>query len=92
MVPWITDGEALLIGLCDGKLDEELSWEEIAGHFIGRTLWECRRCYKILRPKPKEEAAKEKPWTADAEKRLVDMREKKGMAWNDLGRWFPGRT
>jgi len=68
-----------------------LSWEEIAGHFIGRTLWEYRRCYKILRPKPKK-AAKEKLQTADKEKHLIDICKKKDMAWNDLRRWFLGRT
>ena len=79
MVLQIADNEALLISLCDGKLNKELLWEEIAGHFIGRTLQEYRRCYKILRPKPKEEAVKEKPQTANEEKCLMDMREEKGM-------------
>ena len=61
-------------------------WEEIARHFIGRTLWKRRRYYKILRPKLKEEAIKEKLWTANKEKRLIDIRKEKGIAWNNFGR------
>ena len=74
------------------KLNKELLQEEIARHFIGRILQECSRYYKILRPKPKEEAVKEKLQTANKEKRLIDIYKKKGIAQNNLRRWFLGRT
>ena len=67
-----------------------MSWEETTVYFTGRTPGECRRRYKILRPQPKE-AAKEETWTADKKERLVDLREKQGMAWYDVARWMSGR-
>ena len=92
MVLQIANNKALLIGLYNRKLNKELLQEEITRHFIGRTLQEYSRYYKILRPKPKEEAVKEKIWTANKEKRLIDIYKKKGIVQNDLGRQFLGRT
>ena len=92
MVPQIANNKGLLIGLCNGKFNKELLQEEIARYFINRTLQKYRRCYKILRPKPKEKAVKEKPWTANKEKRLIDIHKKKGIVWNNFRRWFLERT
>ena len=92
MVLQIANNKAFFIGLYNGKLNKELLQEEIAKHFIDRTLQEYRRYYKILRPKPKEKAVKEKLWTANKEKRLVDICEEKGIAQNNLRRQFLGKT
>jgi hypothetical protein len=70
------------------KEKEEKDWEDIAKCFKGRKVTACKMRYHNVLKK----GNKRVEWSAEEDKRIVQMREKEGKGWEDIAKCFKGRT
>ena len=87
---WTEEEERLLLAL----REQRKSWDEIADYFPERT-WRAlqARYLKLTRDPsmPKKSRKKAVKWTPKEEELLIELRDGRGLSWNEIDQHFPGR-
>jgi cyanate lyase len=86
-VEWTAQEDERIIHM---KEKEGKGWADIAKCIKGKKVTACKmRYHDHLK---KEETKKRIDWSAEEDKRIVQMKEKEGRSWPDIAKCLKGRT